>query len=82
VHFDGIWLKRSWGGEVKSIAVLVAVGVGTDGHRHILGVCEGAKEDTASWRSFLRHLKKRGLKGIEMITSDKRLGLVEAIGEF
>lgn len=82
VYLDGIWLKRSWGGEVKNIAVLVAVGVGTDGHRHILGVCEGTKEDTESWRSFLRHLKQRGLKGIEMITSDKCLGLVESIGEF
>lgn len=82
VYLDGIWLKRSWGGEVKNIAVLVAVGVGTDGHRHILGVCEGTKEDTESWRSFLRHLKQRGLTGIEMITSDKCLGLVEAIGEF
>src|SRR5205814_4024241 len=27
VFLDGIWLKRSWGGEVKNIAVLVAVGV-------------------------------------------------------
>jgi putative transposase len=82
VYLDGIWLKRSWGGEVKNIAVLVAVGVGADGHRHILGVCEGAKEDTESWRSFLRHLKERGLQGVQMITSDKCLGLVEALGEF
>jgi transposase-like protein len=82
VYLDGIWLKRSWGGEVKNIAVLVAVGVGADGHRQILGVCEGAKEDTESWRSFLRHLKQRGLKGVQMITSDKCLGLVEALGEF
>ena len=82
VYLDGIWLKRSWGGEVKSVAVLVAVGVGADGHRHILGVCEGAKEDTESWRSFLRQLKGRGLRGIRMITSDKCLGLVEVLGEF
>ena len=27
VFLDGIWLKRSWGGEVKNIAVLVAIGV-------------------------------------------------------
>jgi transposase-like protein len=26
VYLDGIWLKRIWGGEVKNIAVLVAVG--------------------------------------------------------
>lgn len=82
VYLDGIWLKRSWGGEVKNVAVLVAVGVGADGHRTILGVCEGIKEDTESWRSFLRHLKERGLKGTQLITSDKCLGLVEALGEF
>ena len=79
---DGIWLKRSWGGEVKNVAMLVAIGVGEDGHREILGVCEGTKEDKESWRSFLRHLKERGLKGVRLITSDKCLGLVEVIGEF
>jgi transposase-like protein len=34
----GLWLKRSWGGEVRNVAVLVAVGVGADGYREILGV--------------------------------------------
>ena len=82
VFLDGIWLKRSWGGEVKNVAVLVAIGVGGYGHREILGVCEGAKEDKESWRSFLRLLKERGLKGVRLITSDKCLGLVESIPEF
>jgi putative transposase len=82
VALDGIWLKRSWGGEVKNVAVLVAVGVDQNGYRHVLGVCEGAKEDTESWRKFLRHLKERGLKGVRLVTSDKCLGLVEALGEF
>jgi transposase-like protein len=82
VALDGIWLKRSWGGEVKNVAVLVAVGVDGDGYRQVLGVCEGAKEDTESWRKFLRHLKERGLKGVKLVTSDKCLGLVEALAEF
>ncbi|QEG33398.1 IS256 family transposase [Bythopirellula goksoeyrii] len=82
VALDGIWLKRSWGGEVKNVAVLVAVGVDQDGYRQVLGVCEGTKEDTESWRKFLRHLKERGLKGVRLVTSDKCLGLVEALGEF
>lgn len=82
VFLDGIWLKRSWGGEAKNVAVLVAIGVDQDGHREILGVCEGTKEDKESWRSFLRHLKERGLKGVRLITSDKCLGLVESIPEF
>jgi putative transposase len=82
VYLDGIWMKRSWGGEVKNIAVLVAIGVREDGFREILGVCEGAKEDKESWRSFLRHLKERGLTSVRLITSDKCLGLVESLAEF
>jgi putative transposase len=82
VYLDGIWLKRSWGGEVKNVAVLVAIGVDQDGYRQILGVVEGAKEDAESWRTFLRHLKERGLAGVELVVSDKCLGLIEALAEF
>jgi len=67
---------------VKNVAVLVAIGVDQDGYRQVLGVCEGTKEDKESWRSFLRHLKERGLKGVQLVTSDKCLGLVEVLGEF
>jgi transposase-like protein len=81
VYLDGIWLKRTWGGEVRTVAVLVAIGVRADGHREILGVAEGAKEDAESWRQFLRHLKARGLTGVRLVVSDKCLGLVEAVGE-
>lgn len=82
VYLDGIWLKRSWGGEVKNVAVLVAIGVNAEGFREILGVAEGTKEDAESWRGFLRHLKERGLKGVKLFISDKCLGLVESLGEF
>jgi len=82
VFLDGIWLKRSWGGEVENVAVLVAIAVGADGDREVLAVCEGTKEDKESWRNFLRHLKERGLKGVRLVISDKCVGLVEALGEF
>jgi transposase-like protein len=82
VYLDGIWLKRSWGGEVRNVAVLVAIGVDAEGYREMLGVCEGAKEDKESWRNFLRHLKERGLRGVKLAISDKCLGLAEALGEF
>ena len=74
-------MKRSWGGEVKNVSVLVAVGVGSDGYRRILGVCEGHKEDKAGWLGFLKHLKSRGLTGVRLVISDACLGLVEALGE-
>ncbi len=82
VFLDGLWLKRSWGGEVKNVSVLVAIGVNQDGYREILGVAEGTKEDKASWQGFLRHLKGRGLKGVKLFIGDKCLGLVESLGEF
>jgi putative transposase len=81
VFLDGIWLKRSWGGEVRNVSVLVAIGVNAEGYREILGVAEGAKEDHESWRGFLRYLKERGLTGPRLFVSDKCLGLVEALGE-
>jgi putative transposase len=81
VYLDGVWLNREFGGEVRPVAVLVAIAVNADGFREILGVMEGAKEDTESWRAFLRHLKERGLKGVRLVISDKCLGLVEALGE-
>jgi transposase-like protein len=82
VFLDGIWLKRCWGGEVRNVAVLVAVAVNAQGFREVLGVQEGAKEDKESWASFLRYLKGRGLHGVRLFVSDKCLGLVEALAEF
>jgi transposase-like protein len=81
VFLDGLWLKRCWGGEVRNLSILVAIGVDEKGFREVLGVVEGAKEDKESWTRFIRHLKERGLKGPRLFVSDKCLGLVEALGE-
>lgn len=81
VYLDGTFLKRSWGGEVKNVAILVAIGVASDGYREVLGIAEGAKEDKASWLEFLRHLKQRGLSGTRLFVSDACLGLVESLAE-
>jgi Transposase, Mutator family len=82
VYLDGIVLKRSWAGEVRNISLLVAIGVNSEGYREILGICEGAKEDKAGWSSFLKHLKERGLAGVQLIISDACLGLAESAAEF
>jgi len=81
VYLDGICLKRSWGGEVRNVSILVAIAVNTDGYREIIGVAEGAKEDKEGWLSFLRSLKERGLQDAHLFISDKCLGLVESIHE-
>ncbi len=74
-------MKRSWGGEVRNVSILVAIGVDADGYREVLGATEGAKEDFESWRKFVTNLKSRGLSGVELFISDKCLGLTQAIGE-
>jgi len=82
VYLDGISLKRTWGGEVRNVSVLVAVGVGEDGYRDILGVAEGCKEDKAGWSGFLAYLKQRGLTCPELVISDKCIGLIESLAEY
>lgn len=82
VYLDGIVLKRCWAEEVRNVSILVAIGVGSDGYRRVLGIAEGAKEDKAGWGGFLRHLKERGLKGVELFILDACMGLIESLGEY
>lgn len=81
VYVDGVFLKRSWGGEVQNVSILVAIGVDHDGYREIIGACEGMKEDKESWKNFFIDLKKRGLTGVRLVIGDKCLGMLESLGE-
>ena len=66
---------------MRNVSVLAAIGVNEDGYREILGICEGHKEDKAGWSGFLKHLKERGLKGVELIISDACTGLIDSAAE-
>jgi len=66
-------------GAVRSCAVLIAAGVREDGKRSILGGSVSLSEAETHWRQFLSSLKKRGLHGLEMITSDDHEGLKAAL---
>ena len=81
VYVDGIYLRRNWGGEYENAAILVAIAVNEDGYREVLGAAEGMKEDKTSWENFFQWLKSRGLDGVKLIVGDKRLGMLEAVGE-
>ena len=81
VYVDGVYLKRSWGGEVQNVSILVAIGVNKDGYREIIGAAEGMKEDKDSWKNFFVGLKERGLKDVRLIIGDKCLGMLETIPE-
>ena len=62
-------------GQVRNLAILIAVGVNRVGKREILGVSVSLSEHEIHWRSFLESLKRRGLGGIQLITSDDHAGL-------
>jgi putative transposase len=62
-------------GQVRHLAVLVAVGVTPTGKREILGVSVSLSEHEVHWRGFLENLKQRGLGGVQLITSDDHAGL-------
>jgi putative transposase len=62
-------------GQVRHLAVLVAVGVNLAGKREILGVSVSLSEHEVHWRAFLDGLKTRGLGGIQLVTSDDHAGL-------
>jgi len=76
---DATFLKVRHDYRVVSMAVVIAVGVNSDGQREVLGVDDGPSEDGAFWLTFLRSLIARGLSGVQLVTSDSHQGLKSAI---
>ena len=78
---DATYLKVRQEGRVVSVAVIVAVGVNTDGRREILGMDIGASEAETFWTDALRKLKRRGLKGVKLVISDAHEGIKAAVSK-
>src|SRR5205085_4140945 len=64
---------------IVSVAVIVAVGVNSDGRREVLGMTVGHSEAEPFWVEFLRSLARRGLRGAKLVISDAHEGLKAAI---
>lgn len=79
IFLDATYLKIRHDGTVIDQAVLIAYGVNLFGRREILGVSTNLSEAEVHWRSFLESLVKRGLSGLELITSDDHSGLKNAL---
>ena len=72
---DATYLKVREAGRIVSLAVIIAVGVNTDGRREVLGVATGASEAEPFWKAFLRSLADRGLRGVKLVIADDHKGL-------
>jgi len=75
VFIDARYEKVRQGGRLLDCAVLIALGIGRDGKRAILGVSVALSEAEVHWRSFLNSLQKRGLHGVLLLISDDHAGL-------
>jgi putative transposase len=66
-------------GTVRSCAVLIALGIDTEGKRSVIGVSAKLSEAEVHWRDFLASLQERGLHGLEFVVSDHHAGLRAAL---
>jgi putative transposase len=76
---DATYVKTRENGRIVSVAVIIAVGVNTEGQREVLGMSIGASEAEAFWTNFLRSLARRGLRGVKLVISDDHEGLKAAV---
>jgi transposase-like protein len=73
---DATYVRARRDSHIVSVAVIVAVGVNTDGRREVLGMTVGHSEAEPFWVEFLRSLARRGLRGVKLVTSDAHEGLI------
>jgi putative transposase len=78
---DARYEKVRLDGVIRSQAVLVAIGINWDGRREVLGVELANRESLNSWKEFLDGLRKRGLRGTELVITDDHQGLKKAVAE-
>jgi putative transposase len=78
---DATYVKVRQNGRIVSVAVIVAVGVNSDGRREVLGMDIGPSEAEPFWTAFLRKLARRGLRGVKLVISDAHEGIKAAVSK-
>src|SRR5579884_2789975 len=78
---DATYLKVRQSGRIVSVAVIVAVGVNSDGRRKVLGMAIDPSEAAPFWTEFLRSLARRGLRGVKLVISDAHEGIKAAVSK-
>ena len=78
---DATYVKVRQNNRIVSVAVIIAVGVNSDGRREVLGLDIGASEAEPFWTEFLRKLTRRGLRGVKLVISDAHEGIKAAVSK-
>ena len=78
---DATYIKVRRAGRIVSVAVIIAVGVNSDGRREVLGMAIGHSEAEVFWTDFLRSLARRGLRGVKLVISDSHEGIKASVAK-
>ncbi|OWQ98819.1 IS256 family transposase [Sphingopyxis bauzanensis] len=81
IWMDATYIKVRRAGRIVSVAVIIAVGVNSDGRREVLGMAIGHSEAEVFWTEFLRSLARRGLRGVKLVISDSHEGIKAAVAK-
>jgi len=79
VYLDALVLKIRDKGVVQNRAVYMAVGVGPNGHKDVLGMWIQSTEGAKFWLSILHELRQRGVEDILVLCADGLTGLPQAV---
>lgn len=79
VYLDALFVSTRDGAQVVKRAFYIALGVGLDGKRDVLGVWAAPTEGAKFWLSILTELKNRGIEDILFICADGLSGLDKAV---
>jgi transposase-like protein len=75
---DAMQIKVRRDEAVRRASALIAIGINEEGYREVLGLDVGDSESEGTWEQLFKRLRDRGLRGVELITSDNHRGLVKA----
>lgn len=77
---DARYEKVRQGGRIVSKGILIVLGINERGMREILSVEVADTENSTTWSDLFKRLKKRGLSGVLLVTSDDHEGIKAAVG--
>jgi transposase-like protein len=81
LFLDAINVRIRFELKVRSVKLLVAYGIRSNGTRELINFVRANSESTAYWKGFLDNLSVRGLKGrrLKLIVMDGGAGLWDAV---
>jgi putative transposase len=76
---DGTYFSVIYNGEGHKMPILAVVGINEAGERQVLGFTVGERENQQAWEDLLHDLKQRGVKKVDLWTSDGNQAMINAL---